>query len=629
MPRKIIATQVFGRQGDPGKKGDIGDVTPAALAAKDAAEGAASSAVQVLTDTEGVRAQTVAEREAAELAASAAEAHKAAVEAVQATNDGIMTSVARDKESEFARELTGEIVAGIDAAPVARTAAPASAQFAPPLGFAHVDTIKGYAFLNFEPGSGNMIAAVLGSAAGSSIARSTDSGKTWTTIGVVDPANSPGHLWYTAAGAWLCSSNGGRLYRSTDAGATWAQVSGLDPGVGILQEGLTQDAGGTLYAARYGGGGNKVYASTDDGVTWTVHSTFATSDAGDPQPTIRHIHGIKSLPSGLWLYTGDNHLQCGFWRWESGAWVRKSPAVPDPDAQIWRAVGLTERNGWLYWIQDGAGGAPARKPAIFKAHPSDLAGTVIEVAGDLPIGGWYTAHMADGTILIGGVVEVNFGDEEDRAVRLWAVTPDDKVHELYAAERVPDAVVDFTALRNLHVRASDGLVAFTVNQVDFTGPGASSYASVFGHVRQGGARFVPSPQATPQAFSGTPRTLHRSVITTSSPVYAGLTEALMPEMRVKVLSRMRPMLVLIKATVSMSAANVEGRFTLYRNGSVVPGNTWTIKPTTTDYFPMVWWAIVDPLNLVDQTFELHWRSTSNGVQVRSLFSDRSLTVLEL
>ena len=117
MPRKIIATQVFGRQGEPGGKGDTGDVTPAALAAKDAAEGAASSAVQVLADTEGVRDDAVQARAGAELAASAAEAHKAAVEAVQATNDGIMTSVAEDPGSGFRGVLTGAIEAAITGTP--------------------------------------------------------------------------------------------------------------------------------------------------------------------------------------------------------------------------------------------------------------------------------------------------------------------------------------------------------------------------------------------------------------------------------------------------------------------------------------------------------------------------------
>src|SRR5690606_19597117 len=79
--------------GPEGPQGPMGDVTPEALAAKSDAELAASAAADARDD--------------AQSAASDAEEHKQAVEAVVATNDGIMTAVAQDEGSDFHSVLTG------------------------------------------------------------------------------------------------------------------------------------------------------------------------------------------------------------------------------------------------------------------------------------------------------------------------------------------------------------------------------------------------------------------------------------------------------------------------------------------------------------------------------------------
>lgn len=262
-------------------------------------------------------------------------------------------------------------------------------------GFAVRYVDRGHGFLGFDE-TGAMIGTLPMSPGGLTLGRSTDDGETWTTVGVPDATNAPAGFWVTAADTWLVYSNSGKLFRSTNQGGTWTLVATTGT---ILNAGLTQEPDGTLWAAEYLGAA-RVWRSTDDGVTWAEHYNFPNTDDGSGT-VIRHIHGIKSLPSGLWVYTGDNNTQCGLWRYDGGTFVRKSPSVIDPDAQRWRAVDLTERDGWLYWVQDGASPAGAQ-PAIVKADPDDLANT-LTVLAEVPTGGWYLAHTSAGGLLVGSV----------------------------------------------------------------------------------------------------------------------------------------------------------------------------------------------------------------------------------
>ncbi|WKN47157.1 hypothetical protein [Nocardioides sp. Arc9.136] len=70
------------------------------------AGGAASAAEQAATTATGAADTATSAAAAAELDRDTTAAHRAAVEAVPATNDGIMTAVASDQESDFASTLT-------------------------------------------------------------------------------------------------------------------------------------------------------------------------------------------------------------------------------------------------------------------------------------------------------------------------------------------------------------------------------------------------------------------------------------------------------------------------------------------------------------------------------------------
>jgi photosystem II stability/assembly factor-like uncharacterized protein len=155
-----------------------------------------------------------------------------------------------------------------------------------------------------EPGSvrslaisktGNIIASVRTFHAFTWIARSTDSGFTWSTIGfgsyVDQMAVNP------MSGSLFGVQNSGfyGLFRSTDEGITWAiRDSSLN---GDRFSSLAFDATGKLYA-----GGNGVFVSSDEGADW-----------------LNITHNLPSPPLAHALTLGaDGHLYVGTVK--SGVW---------------------------------------------------------------------------------------------------------------------------------------------------------------------------------------------------------------------------------------------------------------------------------------------------------------------
>jgi len=123
---------------------------------------------------------------------------------------------------------------------------------------------------------------------GDGVYKSTDSGKTWTHIGlketqhiariVIHPTN-PDIVLVAAQGALHGPNKERGIYRSTDGGKTWNQVLFVNESTGCSELSMDMNAPNTLYATMWeherkpwkvisGGEGSGVYKSTDGGVNW-------------------------------------------------------------------------------------------------------------------------------------------------------------------------------------------------------------------------------------------------------------------------------------------------------------------------------------------------------------------------
>jgi photosystem II stability/assembly factor-like uncharacterized protein len=127
------------------------------------------------------------------------------------------------------------------------------------------------------------------SSSGDGIYKSTDGGKTWKRMGLLDshhiariiihPANP--EVVYVAAMGHLFSTNEERgVFKTADGGATWQKVLYVNEKVGAIDLAMNPFSPDTLYAAMYektrlpwhyeaGGSGSGIYKTTDAGKTWT------------------------------------------------------------------------------------------------------------------------------------------------------------------------------------------------------------------------------------------------------------------------------------------------------------------------------------------------------------------------
>lgn len=136
---------------------------------------------------------------------------------------------------------------------------------------------------------------------GDGVYKSTDAGKTWTSMGlrdsrsvgriVIDPRDA--NTVYVAAGGHLWGPNAERgVFKTGDGGATWKKVLFVDENTGATDLVMDPSNPAVLYAATYqrqrrtwgfngGGPGSGIYKTTDGGATWTkLTSGLPTGDMG-------------------------------------------------------------------------------------------------------------------------------------------------------------------------------------------------------------------------------------------------------------------------------------------------------------------------------------------------------------
>ncbi|HEX7051443.1 MAG TPA: hypothetical protein VF188_14645 [Longimicrobiales bacterium] len=123
---------------------------------------------------------------------------------------------------------------------------------------------------------------------GNGVYRSTDGGRTWTHLGLVETRHigkvlvhpeDPDRAYVAALGnLWKPGPERG-VYRTTDGGRTWERVLFVDTLTGVVDLVMDPTDPNTLYAAAYqrlrrtwgfngGGPGSGIYKSTDGGESW-------------------------------------------------------------------------------------------------------------------------------------------------------------------------------------------------------------------------------------------------------------------------------------------------------------------------------------------------------------------------
>ena len=122
-------------------------------------------------------------------------------------------------------------------------------------------------------------------------------------------------------GSLLMFTNSFSIRRSTDEGKTWTTVlerraAGAQP-LTTQSIAVNQETGHVFYGEYIMGasdGKAVLWRSTDNGATWQEHFSWPTV-AGQPN-RISHIHGVQYDPIGkdVYVMTGDVHDAVGFWK---------------------------------------------------------------------------------------------------------------------------------------------------------------------------------------------------------------------------------------------------------------------------------------------------------------------------
>ena len=233
---------------------------------------------------------------------------------------------------------------------------------------------------------------------GDGVYKSTDAGKTWTTVGlktsehigriIIDPRNS--NVVYVASQGPLWSAGGERgLYKTTDGGMTWNAVLTISPDTGISDVVFDVKNPDTLYASSYqrrravgqmigGGPEGGIFKSTNAGKTWTkLTNGLPKDDVGrialgvDPRNPKR-VYALVSAKAprgrgGVGPVTdtppGPVVDEAGFYR-------------SDDAGATWARIGRTVPNGRGRGTGTGAAGAQGAAGATGAAGAQGAAGAV-------------------------------------------------------------------------------------------------------------------------------------------------------------------------------------------------------------------------------------------------------------
>ncbi|UCE40439.1 MAG: hypothetical protein JSV17_13390 [Candidatus Aminicenantes bacterium] len=173
---------------------------------------------------------------------------------------------------------------------------------------------------------------------GDGVYKSTDSGKTWANMGLVETRHiariilNPGdpNIVYVAAMGHLWGSNEERgIYKTTNGGKSWKKILYVDENTGFADLAMDPSDSLTLFAAAYdyrrlpyhyrsGGPGSGLYKTTDGGETWKK----LTKDL--PEGIMGRIGIDVSRSNPNVVYALIEHEDAGIWRSEDKgeSWTR-------------------------------------------------------------------------------------------------------------------------------------------------------------------------------------------------------------------------------------------------------------------------------------------------------------------
>ena len=217
--------------------------------------------------------------------------------------------------------------------------------------------------------------ALSGCASGASscrrLLRSTDGGTTWTSVPTAMDEVSFGdahHGWAIGPAPGIMATG---LYRTTDGGSTWTSVPSPCQGspAGPLRAIAFRSAtsGMAVCAATLGAGGefHSVLPTSDGGATWQVRASVAPA----PSQQTGKLHSVGSLQYGGYIQGIELAPDGTAWMWGG----RMDVLASTDGGVTWRGLGLTSDGGGIGigWPLDaGHGfavvGDPNRQATLFE-----------------------------------------------------------------------------------------------------------------------------------------------------------------------------------------------------------------------------------------------------------------------